>query len=34
MNGIYCGTRSYRFGDIQVLPAKDFIKALFSGEIF
>ncbi len=34
MIGVYCGTRSYRFGDIQVYPVKDFIKALFSGEVF
>jgi len=34
MFGVYGGTRSYRFGDIQVLPVKDFIKALFAGEVF
>jgi predicted AAA+ superfamily ATPase len=34
MIGVYCGLRAYRFGDIQVFPVKDFIKALFSGEVF
>ena len=34
MIGVYCGARSYRFGDIQVLSVKDFITALFSGEVF
>ncbi len=32
--GVYCGTRSYRFGDVQVMPLADFVRALFSGEIF
>ncbi len=34
MIGVYCGERRYRFGEIQVYPVKDFVKALFSGEIF
>lgn len=32
--GVYCGTRSYRFGAIEVFPVKDFVKALFAGEVF
>ncbi len=34
MIGVYCGLRSYRFDDIQVWPVEDFLKALFSGEVF
>lgn len=34
MIGVYCGLRSYRFDDIDVWPVEDFLKALFSGEIF
>lgn len=34
MIGVYCGTRSYRFGAIQVFPVKDFVRALFAGEVF
>lgn len=34
MIGVYCGLRSYRFDDIEVWPVGDFIKALFSGEVF
>ena len=34
MFGVYCGPRSYRFDDIEILPVEDFLKALFSGEIF
>ncbi len=34
MIGVYCGERRYKFGEIQVYPVKDFVKALFSGEIF
>ena len=34
MIGVYCGPRSYRFGDVQVWPVKDFIRALFSGDVF
>ena len=32
--GVYCGSRSYRFDNIQVWPVKDFIKALFGGDMF
>jgi uncharacterized protein len=34
MFGVYGGERSYRFGDIQVLPVKEFVTALFAGEVF
>jgi len=34
MIGIYCGSRPYRFDDVQVLPVGEFIKELFSGEVF
>jgi predicted AAA+ superfamily ATPase len=34
MIGVYCGSRSYRFDNIQVWPVKDFIKALFGGDVF
>jgi predicted AAA+ superfamily ATPase len=34
MIGIYCGSRPYRFDDVQVLPVGDFVKELFSGEVF
>jgi len=34
MIGVYCGTRSYLFDGVHVMPVADFIKALFSGEIF
>ena len=34
MIGVYCGSRIYQFGDIKVLPAGDFVKALFDGDIF
>jgi predicted AAA+ superfamily ATPase len=34
MIGVYCGTRSYFFDGVHVMPVIDFIKALFSGEIF
>lgn len=34
MIGVYCGSRSYRFDDLQVWPVEDFLKALFVGEIF
>jgi len=34
MIGVYCGPRPYRFDDVQVLPVGDFVKALFSGEVF
>jgi predicted AAA+ superfamily ATPase len=34
MIGVYCGLRAYRFGDVQVWPVGDFLKALFRGEVF
>jgi len=34
MVGVYCGERTYRFDDIDVLPVAEFVKALFAGEIF
>jgi len=34
MFGVYCGSRSYQFDNITVLPFTDFIKALFAGEVF
>jgi len=34
MIGVYCGERRYRFGNIQVWPVKDFIQALYAGEVF
>lgn len=34
MFGVYCGSRSYQFDNITVLPFTDFIKALFAGELF
>jgi len=34
MFGVYCGSRSYQFDSITVLPFADFIKALFAGELF
>ena len=34
MIGVYCGDRRYRFGDLEVWPVKDFLKALYAGEIF
>lgn len=34
MFGVYCGSRSYQFDNITVLPFADFIKALFAGEVF
>jgi predicted AAA+ superfamily ATPase len=32
--GIYCGSRSYNFDDLQVWPVAEFVKALYAGEIF
>lgn len=32
--GVYCGSRSYRFDDLTVWPLEEFVRALFSGEIF
>jgi hypothetical protein len=34
MIGVYCGQRSYRFGDIEVYPVKEFIRLLSAGEFF
>lgn len=34
MIGIYCGSRSYRFDDLQVWPVGEFVKALHAGEVF
>jgi uncharacterized protein len=34
MFGVYCGTRTYRFDGITVLPVFDFIQALFKGDVF
>ncbi len=34
MFGVYCGSRSYQFDSLTVLPFADFIKALFAGEVF
>ena len=34
MIGVYCGTRPYRFGDVEVYPFKDFAHSLAAGEFF
>ena len=34
MIGVYCGERSYRFENLDVLPVKDFVQALFAGDVF
>ena len=34
MVGVYCGSRSYTFDGMIVLPVPDFIKALYAGEVF
>ena len=34
MMGVYCGSRSYEFDNVSVLPVANFVKALFAGEIF
>lgn len=34
MFGVYCGTRTYQFDELKVLPVGDFINALFAGEVF
>jgi hypothetical protein len=34
MIGVYCGSRIYRFDDIEILPLEGFLDALFSGHIF
>jgi predicted AAA+ superfamily ATPase len=32
--GVYCGSRSYQFDNLTVWPLGEFVKALFSGDIF
>jgi len=32
--GVYCGSRSHRFDNNQVWPVKDFVRALFAGDVF
>jgi len=34
MFGVYCGSRSYKYDGIEVLPFSDFIKALHADKIF
>ena len=34
MIGVYCGKRTYRFGDVWVYPVGDFIRRLAAGEFF
>jgi predicted AAA+ superfamily ATPase len=34
MIGVYCGKRTYRFGDVSVYPVKEFIRLLAAGEFF
>jgi len=34
MIGVYCGKRTYRFGDVWVYPVSDFIRLLAAGEFF
>ncbi|MFO7710081.1 MAG: AAA family ATPase [Desulfobacterales bacterium] len=34
MIGIYCGSHTYHFGALQVLPVGEFVKALHAGEVF
>ena len=34
MIGVYCGGRTYQFGDIQVYPFKDFVHRLTAGEFY
>lgn len=34
MIGVYCGSRTYLFDDVQVWPVTEFIKALYAGEVF
>ena len=34
MIGVYCGSRSYQFDRVRVLPVTAFVKELFGGEIF
>jgi hypothetical protein len=32
--GVYCGSKSYRFDRLTVLPLKDFVAALQTGDVF
>jgi hypothetical protein len=34
MIGIYTGERAYHFDGLDVLPANDFLKKLYNGDIF
>lgn len=34
MIGVYCGKRTYRFGDVRVYPVEEFIRSLAAGEFF
>jgi predicted AAA+ superfamily ATPase len=34
MIGVYCGERTYQFGNIQVFPFKDFVHRLTTGEFY
>ncbi|MBM3878221.1 MAG: ATP-binding protein [Verrucomicrobia bacterium] len=34
MFGVYCGTRSYHFGEVEVLPVTQFLRCLHRGEVF
>jgi hypothetical protein len=34
MIGVYCGSRTYRFDDIEILPLEGFLNALFCGVVF
>jgi len=34
MIGVYCGSRTYHFEDVLVLPLAHFVKALYAGEVF
>ncbi len=34
MIGVYAGKRTYRFGDLDILPVEDFLKQLHQGDVF
>jgi len=34
MIGVYCGTETYHFDGVDVLPVMQFLKMLHGGEIF
>jgi predicted AAA+ superfamily ATPase len=34
MIGVYCGSRTYQFDNVQVWPVAEFVKALFAGDVF